>query len=204
MTEQILSSGAEAVIIREGGIVIKRRVVKGYRIKEIDDKIRKLRTRAEAKILEKVSAQICVPTVFDVNEKTHEIKMDFIDGARLSVELDNFEFDKQKEICFKIGESVSKIHVMGVIHGDLTTSNMILKDDNVYFIDFGLGYQNGKYEDKAVDLHVLRQALEAKHFRRWDELFDEVRRGYLSIDKKEGEKVIERFVAVERRGRYKH
>ena len=96
------------------------------------------------------------------------------------------------------------MHETHVVHGDLTTSNMILKKGKVYFIDFGLSFQNGKYEDKAVDLHLLRQALEAKHFTHWEDLFKSVEEGYLSVDKIEGKKVLERFKAVEKRGRYKH
>ena len=202
--EEILSSGAEAVILRVDDVVIKRRISKGYRVKEIDNKIRKIRTKSEAKILKRVFDVVNVPRVLDVDEKNFEIKMDFVNGERLSVFLDIFDLKKQKKICFMIGEGVAKFHSEKVIHGDLTTSNMILKDGKVFFIDFGLGYFNGKYEDMAVDLHLLRQAFEAKHFRNWQCLFEFVKEGYLSVDKDDGEKVLKRFEAVERRGRYKH
>ena len=112
---------------------------------------------------------------------------------------------EQKIILEKVGEGVGKLHKEGIIHGDLTTSNMIYSEKKVYFIDFGLAYLNGKYEDKAVDLHLFRQALEAKHFIYWKELFEEMKRGYIKeIGKIEGEKIFERLKAVERRGRYKH
>ncbi len=71
----------------------------------------------------------------------------------------------------------------------------------IYFIDFGLGYISKKIEDKAVDLHLLKQALEARHFKNWEVLFKEVLKGY--EDYKESNKVLERFKAVEKRGRYK-
>ena len=75
------------------------------------------------------------------------------------------------------------------------------KNNKVYFIDFGLGFGSHKIEDKAVDLHLLKQALEAKHFNNWKKLFDEVLKGYkISKDYK---KVFERFKRVEKRGRYK-
>ena len=77
---------------------------------------------------------------------------------------------------------------------------MILKDAQVYFIDFGLGFNSKRIEDKAVDLHLLRQALEAKHFLNWEKLFAAVIKGYESKDK---EKIIEQLKKVESRGRYK-
>jgi Kae1-associated kinase Bud32 len=77
----------------------------------------------------------------------------------------------------------------------------IEKEKKVYFIDFGLGFHSSKIEDKAVDLHLLRQALEAKHFKNWEILFKEVLKGYSEY--KDSKKVLERFKAVERRGRYK-
>ena len=71
----------------------------------------------------------------------------------------------------------------------------------LYFIDFGLGYENGKTEDKAVDLHLIKQALEAKHFLYFDKFFDSVMKGY---EKSRGqEEVMRRFKKVEQRGRYK-
>jgi len=79
---------------------------------------------------------------------------------------------------------------------------MILQEDKIFFIDFGLGYFNGKYEDKAVDIHLLKQALEAKHFKHWEALFNEFVKGYKKYS--EAEKVFQRLKAVEKRGRYKH
>jgi TP53 regulating kinase-like protein len=204
MIEKVLSSGAEAVIYKIGNFVTKSRVPKNYRIKELDDKIRKSRTKSEAKILKKAKEVVLTPTVLSIDENKKEIKMDFIEGKKLSESLNEFNLKEQKVISKKIGEGVGKLHREGIIHGDLTTSNLIYLDKKIYFIDFGLSYLNGKYEDKAVDLHLLRQALEAKHFTYWKELFEEVKRGYLEIDKIEGEKVLERLKAVERRGRYKH
>lgn len=203
MKEKILSSGAEAIISKVGDFVTKSRVPKRYRIKELDDRIRKSRTKSEAKILLKAKKVVSVPNVIDTNEIKKEIKMDFIEGKKLSDFLNEFDLKEQKIISKKIGEGVGKLHQAGIIHGDLTTSNLIYSDKKIYFIDFGLAYLNGKYEDKAVDLHLLRQALEAKHFLHWKDLFEEVKKGYISIDKIEGEKVFERFKAVERRGRYK-
>ena len=101
----------------------------------------------------------------------------------------------------KVGEQTAKLHQNSIIHGDLTTSNMILKDSQIFLIDFGLGFISAKIEDKAVDIHLIKQALEAKHFQNHEELFQNFLKGYKWKDSK---KVIERLKVVEKRGRYKH
>ena len=199
---KIIQQGAEAVILLEKDRVIKRRMKKSYRIPEIDDRIRKQRTRSEAKLLTKASKLISIPEIIKVDQETKEIIMDFIDGKKLSDYLDKFPLKKQKEVCKLIGKSTAKLHDADIIHGDLTTSNMILKNNKIYFIDFGLGFISHKFEDKAVDIHLLKQALEAKHFKNWEILFREVFRGY--SNSKDSKTVLERLRAVEKRGRYKH
>ena len=199
--EKIIQRGAEAVIIRSGENVIKRRVRKSYRISELDEKIRKTRTRGEARILEKASKIIFTPKVEKISEEKKEIILEFINGKKLSESIDDFEIKKQKEICGKIGKSIAKIHDAHIIHDDLTTSNMILKNEEIYFIDFGLGFISRKIEDKAVDLHLLKEALEARHFEHWKILFDDVLKGYKNS--KDSDKVLKQLEKVERRGRYK-
>lgn len=199
--QKILQQGAEAIIFKKKNVIIKHRSKKSYRIKEIDDKIRKLRTRSESKLLIKASKIISVPKLILTDEITKSLTMDFVDGEKLSDHLNSFDLKKQKTVSKLIGRSISKLHDSNIIHGDLTTSNMILKNKEVYFIDFGLGFQSHKIEDKAVDLHLLKQALEAKHFKTWEILFKELLKSYSTS--KDSKKVLERLRAVERRGRYK-
>ena len=205
---KIIQLGAEAEIILKNKFIIKRRVPKSYRLKELDEKIRKLRTRSESKILEKASKIIPVPEVIKADENKKEIILEFIDGRKLSDFLDKFQLKKQKEICVEIGINIAKLHDTDIIHGDLTTSNMICDSASlhthrprIFFIDFGLGFISHKIEDKAVDLHLLKQALEAKHFKNWKILFQNVLRGYKIS--KNCKKVLKQLDAVERRGRYK-
>jgi len=208
MTEKIIQHGAEAniILIRakgRGPFIIKDRIKKNYRLSEIDDEIRSKRTRSEAKLLEKASQVINSPKPFfePSIKNSFKLKMPFIEGKKLSKHLDFFPLKEQKKICRIIGGNIAKLHDADIIHGDLTTSNMILKDGKVFFIDFGLGFGSHKIEDKAVDLHLLRQALEARHFRNWQELFQEVLKTY-STSKKSG-LVLKQFKKVEKRGRYK-
>lgn len=255
---KLIQQGAEAKIFldEENNLIIKDRISKSYRIKELDDKIRKTRTKAEKKLLEKASKIINAPDPLPLKE-INIIKMPFIEGKKLSEHLDNFPLEKQKQIMKETGESIAKLHKADIIHGDLTTSNMILvsynsegglgdnpndnnltkkdkdilinpkqisrhevsanisglgreggnnlnpKDFKTFFIDFGLGYISKKIEDKAVDLHLLKQALEAKHFEHWKILFQEVEENY-SENHPEAKIIFERLTAVERRGRYRH
>jgi TP53 regulating kinase-like protein len=200
MAENIIAQAAEAIIIKEEDKVTKRRIKKSYRIEVLDEKLRKQRTRSEAKILVKASSLINVPQVLDINEKSKEIKMKFIEGKKLSEHLDGLK--NQLEIAEQIGKDIAKLHDADIIHGDLTTSNMIYKENEnkVYFIDFGLGFISKRAEDKAVDLHLLRQALEAKHFSCYKELFDSMIKSYNSKDK---DKILKQLEKVEARGRYK-
>lgn len=202
----IIARGAEAIIISKDSVLIKKRIEKGYRIKTIDDKLRKLRTRQEARLLEKASSVINVPKVAKVDEKEKEVFLENIIGQKLSDYLNLFPLNKQKEILKNVGQEVAKLHDTDIIHGDLTTSNMILtkecRNDAVYFIDFGLGFKSTREEDKAVDIHLLKQALEAKHYQHHKILFEEFLKGYKKS--KNSKKVLERLEKVEARGRYKH
>jgi len=198
MKEQIIQQGAEAVLIKSGGRVLKRRLKKSYRLTVIDNKLRKARTKSESKLLEKSFKIINTPRVLKTDK--FEIDMEFVDGLKLFDNLDLLE--NWEDVCKDIGVNIAKLHDNDVIHGDLTTSNMILSDNRVYFIDFGLGYGNGKIEDKAVDLHLIKQALEAKHFAKWESYWEKVSEGYLG-ESKNAREVLKRLEKVEKRGRYK-
>lgn len=192
-----IAKGAEAIIEKKGNSIIKKRILKSYRLKEIDTKLRISRTKSEAKILRKLQKIIPVPKVIKISE--FEIEMEHIEGKKLSEYLEKLDLE---EISKQIGESIAKMHDLGIIHGDLTTSNMILSEKKVFFIDFGLAFHSQRIEDKAVDLHLLKQALEAKHYRIWQEVFKKIIEGYKTS--KHFQEVIKRLEIVEKRGRYKH
>ena len=172
--KQQIAQGAEAILTKTSETtLIKDRIPKLYRLQELDNKIRKSRTKKETKLLEKASKLIPTPKILSTSSDNKggvskggaggdfKIKMQFIKGKKLSEHLETIP--NPEEICKIIGEQIAKLHDADIIHGDLTTSNMIIKD-KIYFIDFGLGFISNKIEDKAVDMHLLRQALEAKHF----------------------------------------
>jgi len=200
MKLQIIAQGAEALIIRNKNVIIKNRIPKTYRLPKLDEKLRRQRTKSESKILLKVREIINVPDV--IKTEKFQIQMSYIEGEKLSKIL-NFKSKKEKtEIIKKIAKQVSELHDNNTIHGDLTTSNLILtQKQEVYVIDFGLGFISTKIEDKAVDIHLFRQALEAKHFQDWKELYKIFLKAYKP---KEKTKILEQLKKVESRGRYKH
>ena len=74
--------------------------------------------------------------------------------------------DGALKLAYRIGQTVATLHDNTVIHGDLTTSNMILRDNDpeqLVMIDFGLSYTSTMEEDKGVDLYVLERALISTH-----------------------------------------
>ncbi len=191
---KLLKQGAEAILYLDKNKLVKERIKKGYRISELDKRLRESRTKREAKLLGDAARLINVPIVFD--KKDVKIEMEFIKGGLLR---DIFSSLK-KEHLEAIGKQIAILHNNNIIHGDLTTSNMILMDDRVYFIDFGLGFYSNKIEDKAVDLHLLKQAIEAKHHKNLDS-FNAILEGYKAV---EGYKaILERLEKVEKRGRYR-
>lgn len=199
MVNNIIAQGAEAILTRKGNEVIKDRVKKGYRIEVIDTRLRRQRTKKEARLLEKASKIIPIPKIIKVDEKTHKITLEYLPGKKLSQYLD--KLTNNQEICKVIGKQIALLHDAGIIHGDLTTSNMIYHNKKVYFIDFGLGYESTSAEDKAVDLHLIKQALEAKHFKHYKEFFNKILQGYRTSDNYKA--VLHRLEKVESRGRYK-
>ena len=107
-------------------------------------------------------------------------------------------------LCLKIGKSIGQLHAHGLIHGDLTTSNMILTSEGkLFFVDFGLGEKNEELEAQGVDLHLMKRALQSTHYLFWEECFKDVLCGYSSIVGAEvAEKVYQKIREIERRGRY--
>jgi bifunctional N6-L-threonylcarbamoyladenine synthase / protein kinase Bud32 len=235
--EIILARGAEAIISLKQGNISKSRIKKSYRISEIDERLRKSRTKSEGKIIEKLANIILVPKIIKTDLENKEILMEHINGLKLSENLENLDY---KKISKQIGEIISKLHDCDIIHGDLTTSNMIYVEDKidnninsndlqtnntknqstnkkskrvininnkienpnfkVYLIDFGLGFHSRKIEDKAVDLHLLSQALNAKHYKIADECIKIILDNYKA---KDFEQIIKRIKVIESRGRYK-
>lgn len=199
---KVIGRGAEAIIYLDDGWVTKERIKKGYRHPDIDLRRRRLCSRKENKLLVSAYTIINVPKVLDFSDSKMTIRMEFIDGDTLRDVLDSMGKPKRILVCKDLGKNIALLHNSGIIHGDLTTSNFILKGNKLFFIDFGLGFFSLKVEDKAVDLHLLRQAFESKHYSHFEECFKVVLQGYKSACLNSAE-VLARLDVVEKRGRYK-
>ena len=198
MHKKLIAQGAEAKLFLEDGRILKNRFPKSYRIKEIDEKLRGFRTRRETKILKKLDAiNFPSPKVISSDEKENLV-IEKIDGKLIKGILEKSDY---KKLCSEIGKKIAILHNNLIIHGDLTTSNMILNKE-VYFIDFGLSFFSEKAEDRAVDLHLLKEGLESKHYRIWEECFKCAIESYKKEAKK-SEETLKRLEVVEKRGRYR-
>jgi len=206
---ETIAKGAEAILYKNEDKVIKERVRKGYRIPVIDDDLRRKRTRLEARLMNE-ARRVGVPLARELGE--NKIEIDFIEGKMVKDTLDK---GNAKEIGKKMGEGIAKLHSSGIIHGDLTTSNMILTQNNkLFFIDFGLGSRSERIEDMAVDLYVLREVITSTHNQiekeLWKSILDAYKKAmkmnarHAGVGSQNGsDKVIKTLHEIELRGRYR-
>ncbi len=202
----LIYRGAEAEIIMDTylgrKVIKKRRIPKGYRIPELDKRLRLQRTKEEAKLMvEARRGGVPVPIIYDVNLKEFTIVMEYVDGERVKELISKLTERERKEICTMIGKNIARLHNANIVHGDLTTSNMILKNGKVYFIDFGLGEFSFEIERRGVDLHLLMEAFSSAH-PEYPDLFNYVMEGYQSIYKGNAREIEKKIEEIIKRGRY--
>jgi Kae1-associated kinase Bud32 len=184
-------------------VIEKRRISKSYRLQELDSTLISFRTKEEAKLIyEARSCGVCVPLLFDIDLKKGSIIMEYLKGKRIKDILNTISENERKKICRMIGENVARLHNHDLIHGDITTSNMILADERIYFIDFGLGTKTSELEAKGVDLHVLMEAFESTHSK-YSKCFDYVLEGYKKTYRDNAQDVIKKIDDIVKRGRYR-
>ena len=196
LSDDLIAKGAESNIVKSDYLgekpVIKDRIPKGYRIAEIDDKIRKARTKEEAKLLSDAKrAGVKTPILYDIDLVNKAITMEEIEGKILKDVIND-------DLAFRIGLEISKLHAADIIHGDITTSNIMLENDKLVFLDFGLGRYSNLDEDKAVDLLVLKKSLQSIDYNLAIRYFELVLKGYGN------DSIVKTISDVESRGRYTH
>ena len=211
-TPPFFKIGAEATLSEEildgERVLVKLRAPKTYRAQELDNRLRKERTRSEAKLLREAARVVNVPRVMRVDEKRGEMVLEFVMGKPLKEVL-----AKKPVLCSAAGRCIRLLHDNGIIHGDLTTSNIIYVDPSetkksevladrvaqkgsLFFIDFGLGGFSKKIEDKATDLVVFKKTFMATHSgikNGWGKVLA----GYAP-----SEELVARMEAIEKRARY--
>ena len=147
--------GAEAIVTFRYGNAIKQRVSKQYRMPELDRRLIAERTRAEARLIHTArKAGVPTPIIRDITSDT--IVMEQVEGTLLTQDL-------TESHVREAGQEIGRLHTTGIMHGDLTTSNMILRqnDGRCVLIDFGLAQVTSEIEQRGVDIHVFFQTLES-------------------------------------------
>lgn len=201
----IIRRGAEAEIRRDTfmgrSVLVKSRVPKSYRHSALDQSLRAHRTKVEARLLQEArSCGVPTPIVYDIDTVNAEIWMQEIVGPRAKDALMKAGAEEVGEISREIGRMVARLHSHGMTHGDLTTSNMILRDGRVFFIDLSLGSKAASLEEMGVDLHLLREAFQSAHsdiMYAYDIIAETYVREYAG-----GKEVLAKVKDIEERGRY--
>lgn len=200
--------GAEAVLVKDKWLsfdVIKKiRNPKEYRIAQIDQELRSSRTISESRlIIEAKKIGVRTPYIYEIDIPNTTIIMEEIEGELVKDILkQQIPLNEKQELAKNIGQQVGKLHSNDIIHGDLTTSNMVQDEDGVIiFIDFGLGKFSKAIEDKAVDILLMKKCFISTHTKNSDELFASFQRGYYNTMEK-AKSVLKRAVKVEARGRH--
>jgi TP53 regulating kinase-like protein len=99
---------------------------------------------------------------------------------------------------------IGLLHRSGLIHGDLTTSNIILtRDQKIFLIDFGLSFHSQDNEDRGVDIHLMKRALNSTHYKYSSKCMKSIINGYSKIMKRHlVRKILDRVKEIDDRGRY--
>jgi len=208
-TRELLKKGAEASLFLSDWhgrkVVMKTRFPKKYRPEQLDTTIRRYRTVHEPQLMHEAKlAGVPTPIIFMVDVENSVIVMEFVEGLQVKQLIDGLCETDRAELCKKIGEETGRLHRQGIVHGDLTTSNMILNaEGRIFLVDFGLGDKSSELEAQGVDLHLLKRALQSTHFQVAEECFTAILKGYAAIRGAETTAtVLEKIKEIEKRGRY--
>lgn len=203
----LLKKGAEANIYlqewRGRKVILKKRIPKEYRNNRIDEVLRAFRTMREARILfDAKRAGAAVPAVYCADARESEILMEFIDGDRLRDTLSRMPTQYQNSLARRTGATIAALHKAGIVHGDVTTSNLIAHGDAVHLIDFGLSVYSNLIEDMGVDLLLAKRSIKSTHAAQSSRVFAALLAGYKERMGPRAAGVIVKMSEVERRGRY--
>ena len=209
--EKIVNKGAEASLYYgswfDKKVIFKHRIPKKYRLAELDKTIRSTRTLNEAKALIRVKNYgLNVPQVYEIDAINSIIIMRFIEGEKLKNIMTQLDDDKKRKYFSLIGHYIAILHKNGHIHGDITTSNIIITpNEDIFLIDFGLHEYSDSVEDKSVDLHLLKRVLISSHGEDYELCFNAFLEGYqvkYGHNSNECKEIIKNISVIETRGRY--
>lgn len=208
---ELIKQGAEAKVYKGtflgAQVIIKERFSKSYRVPALDKKLTHQRMNQECRSIARCRKHgIRAPSVYHIDYKQNLVYMELISEGRLmkdyinSLDIDR-DWDTMENLMKCIGVIIATMHDIDVIHGDLTTSNMIFDPDSTQLttIDFGLSFTSSLVEDKGVDLYVLERAFLSTHSQT-EKLFQIILDSY-SSKSKNGPAVISKLDEVRMRGR---
>ena len=205
----LIRKGAEASIFLQKWcgrtVVVKTRFPKPYRVDRLDSSIRMARVSREANILhDSKRAGVPTPTVYQVDMTACSIVMEYLDIPRLKEAVPTMSLTDLQRTCSTLGAHIGRLHSNGIVHGDLTTSNMLLREDGkLFFIDFGLSDYSSEIEARGVDLLLTSRAFKSTHFALHSKAFEAIVNGYRRIvGRKATESVLRKMREIETRGRY--
>jgi len=208
MQPKLIYKGAEAEIYLEnwhGELVIRKsRMTKPYRIPELDETIRRMRTAHEATMMQEArKLGVPVPSIQHIDPASSTLIMDYVRGPTLKEELYKVSMPKRRERCNSLGKLLGQLHEGGVVHGDMTISNVLSEDGKLFIIDFGLSDFSTEMEDRGVDLLLLNRAMKSTHYAFHMALFKAFLEGYSqAVGRKRGYETLRKMREIEQRGRY--
>jgi len=209
LTSTPLHRGAEADLslttIGPWKVVVKCRVRKDYRNPILDERIRHDRTISEASVIhEAKTAGARVPSIVGVDIENNAIVMTHLAGTVARECLDDMGKSEAQKLLRSIGEQIGLLHTTGIVHGDLTTSNVIVSPSGAPFIvDFGMSRRSVEPEDRGVDLHLLQRSIIASHRQNPSSMMNSMIRGYEeTTGKKIASSTWRKAREIARRGRY--
>ncbi|MGC8601096.1 MAG: Kae1-associated kinase Bud32 [Thermoprotei archaeon] len=198
----LIAKGAEAELwsgtMLGMPVVIKKRVSKAYRDPSLDFRLRANRTFEEGRLISKAYlAGVSVPAPLYIDPISFILVESFIKGELLRDIVD------RQGLMKSVGVEVAKMHKTGMVHGDLTTSNVLISDKGKpVIIDFGLGAFSSDLEDLGVDMLLMKKSLEANVPTKADKLYSEFVEGYREVAGTATDEVYKKAEEIERRGRY--
>ncbi|KAK8151837.1 kinase-like domain-containing protein [Phyllosticta citrichinensis] len=235
----LITQGAEALVYKTSFLTASRaaalkfRPSKPYRHALLDKRLTRQRILAEARVLVRLRREgVTVPAVWGCDWDAGWLLLEWIPGHTIRAwqsndgdgALDKSRVPELWDLMARVGRAVGRMHAVGVVHGDLTTSNLMLRTPSpsssstqhqqapdaaastevlagtVTIIDFGLASQTIQDEDKAVDLYVLERAFGSTHPAA-EPLFHEVLQAYRDAGGKAATAVLKRLDEVRLRGR---
>ena len=198
--------GAEAVLTASlflgRSAVLKQRKPKAYRLPALEHQISRGRMRNEARLMRRArAAGVGVPALFDAEPESQLLVLEYLGRSSLRNEYDSLSPAGRRKAADAVGQAIGRLHAASIIHGDLTTSNMIIRGGRVHFVDFSLGHISDKLEDRAVDLKAFKDSFVATHLAHASDL-SRVLEGYGKALGGPAQKVVKQVASIERRRRY--